>query len=67
MIKKVSDKLINRIVLQRLEKAENEGDVELLEEHLKTNYDVEIHNAVYEALVRLGRNNIQNNLKECEN
>lgn len=63
----MSDKLINRIVLQRLERAEKEGDIELLEEHLKTNYSVEIHNAVYEALVRLGRNNIENNLKECEN
>ncbi len=63
----MSDKLINRIVLQRLEKAEKEGDIELLEEHLKTNYDVEIHSAVYEALVRLGKKNLENKLKECEN
>ena len=63
----MSDKLINRIVLQRLEKAESEGDVELLEEHLKSNYSVEIHSAVYEALVRLGQKNIETKLKECEN
>ncbi len=61
----MSDMLINRIVLQRLERAESEGDVELLEEHLKSNYDFEIHNAVYAALVRLGKKNIELKLKEC--
>ena len=63
----MSKKLINRIVLQRLEKAESEGDVELLEEHLKSNYDVEIHSAVYEALIRLGKKNSELKLKDCEN
>lgn len=63
----MSNKLINRIVLQRLEKAEREGNVELLEEHLKTNYDVEIHSAVAEALARLGRKKSESKLKECEN
>ena len=50
----MSEKLINRIVLERLEKAESEGDVELLREHLKSNYDVKVHSAVYEAFVRMG-------------
>ena len=67
VIKKVSDRLINSAVLRRLEKAESEGNVELLEEHLKSNYDLEIHNAVYAALVRLGRAGAELKLKECEN
>ncbi len=50
----MSEKLINRIVLQRIEKAESEGDVELLREHLKSNYDAAVHSAVYEAFVRMG-------------
>ena len=58
---KVSEKLINRIVLQRLEKAESEGDVELLREHLKSNYDVEVHSAVYEAFLRMGIINTEKN------
>ena len=49
----MGDKLINGAVLRRIEKAETAGDVKLLEEHLKSNYDVEIHEAVYAALVRL--------------
>lgn len=62
----MKDKLINNAVMARLEKAENEGDVELLEEHLTYNYDVEIHNAVYAALVRLGRSGAELKLKECK-
>ena len=49
----MSDRLINAAVLRRLEKAESEGNAELLREHLTSNYDTEIHNAVNEALVRL--------------
>lgn len=49
----MGDKLINGAVLRRIEKAETAGDVKLLEEHLTSNYDVEIHKAVYAALVRL--------------
>jgi hypothetical protein len=52
----VGDKLINGAVLRRIKKAENDGDVKLLEEHLTSNYDVEIHRAVYAALVRLKEN-----------
>ncbi len=50
----MSEKLINRIIFERLQKAESEGDVELLREHLKSNYDVEVHSAVYEAFMRMG-------------
>lgn len=52
----MGDKLINGAVLRRIKKAENDGDVKLLEEHLTSNYDVEIHRAVYAALVRLKEN-----------
>ncbi len=52
----MSDKLINGAVLRRIEKAEDNGDVKLLEEHLTSNYDVEIHEAVYAALLRLKKN-----------
>lgn len=62
----MSDRLINSTVLRRLERAESEGNVELLEKHLKSNYDPEIHNAVYAALVRLSRNGDEMNLKECK-
>ncbi len=57
----MSEKLINRIVLSRLEKAESEGNVEMLREHLKSNYDVEVHRAVYEAFMRMGIINTENN------
>ncbi len=57
----MSKKLINRIVLKRLERAEREGDVELLREHLKSNYDVEVHSAVYEAFLRMGIINAEKN------
>ncbi len=57
----MASKLINGAVLRRLEKAESEGNVELLREHLTSNYDIEIHNAVYAALIRMGK------LKKCDN
>ncbi len=62
----MSDRLINSAVLRRIEKAESEGNVELLEEHLKINYDPEIHNAVYAALIRLGRSGAEMKLRECK-
>ncbi len=52
----MSDKLINGAVLRRIEKAEDNGDIKLLEEHLTSNYDVEVHEAVYAALLRLKKN-----------
>ena len=54
----VTDRLINSAVLRRIQRAESEGDIGLLEKHLKSNYDVEIHNAVRAALMRLGQQGI---------
>lgn len=49
----MGNRLINEAVLRRIERAESEGNAELLREHLTSNYDAEIHNAVTEALTRL--------------
>ncbi len=57
----MSEKLINSIVLSRIKKAEDDGDVEMLREHLKSNYDVEVHRAVYEAFMRMGIITAENN------
>ena len=62
----MEQKLINNAVLRRLEKAESDGDVKLLEKHLQTNYDVIIHEEVYAALVRLGRETAKNKYKEYD-
>lgn len=61
----MSDKLINGAVLRRIEKAEDDGDVKLLEEHLKSNYDTQIHAAVYEALKRMGKTDLTKKPKEA--
>ncbi len=61
----MSDKLINGAVLRRIEKAEGAGDVKLLEEHLKSNYDKQIHAAVYEALKRMGQTDMTKTPKEA--
>lgn len=62
----MKNKLINTTVLNRLKKAEENGDVKLLEDHLRENYDTAIHKAVYAALVRMGRKSASDKLKECK-
>lgn len=48
------DTLIDAVINKRIEEAEAQGDISLLQQHLSPNYDEHVHRIVYRALGRIG-------------
>ncbi|MCI8472228.1 MAG: HEAT repeat domain-containing protein [Clostridiales bacterium] len=48
------DTLIDSVINKRIEEAETQGDISLLQQHLSPNYDEHVHRIVYQALGRIG-------------
>ncbi len=48
------DTLIDSVINKRIEEAEIQGDISLLQQHLSPNYDEHVHRIVYQALGRIG-------------
>lgn len=48
------DTLIDAVINKRIEEAEAQGDINLLQQHLSPNYDEHVHQIVYRALGRIG-------------
>lgn len=48
------DTLIDSVINKRIEEAETQGDISLLQQHLSPNYDEHVRRIVYQALGRIG-------------